>query len=46
MVSRDVVDGDTDSTNVVLVGDMLLLLLLLLVSLDDDGDDDCVVAIL
>ena len=45
MVSRDVVDGDTDSTNVVLVGDMLLLLLLL-VSLDDDGDDDCVVAML
>lgn len=43
MVSRDVVDGDTDSTNVVLVGDMLLLLL---VSLDDDGDDDCVVAML
>ena len=42
MVSRDVVDGDTDSTNVVLVGDMLLLLLV--VSLDDDGDDDCVVA--
>ena len=43
MVSRDEVDGDTDSTNVVLVGDMLLLLL---VSLDDDGDDDCVVAML
>ena len=41
MVSRDVVDGEKDSTNVVLVGDMLLLL----VSLDDD-DDDCVVAML